>query len=132
MEKKSLRPIVFYFMPGIVLSTLHPLSHLVSEVILQSRYLTISILYMRSVRWLTCPSHIPSKRQSWNLSPSNLAPESMFFIFGFKWNWNVWITFVLYVIALPLYIGRNSNGVILVFWCENKNSKFLGFLIAEA
>lgn len=53
-----------YFTSGTVLSTLHLFSHLMPEMILQSRNLTISILYTRSVRQLTCPRHRPSKRQS--------------------------------------------------------------------
>lgn len=120
--KKITRTHTVYFMSGTVLSSLYPLSHLMSEMILQSRYLTISNLYMRSVRLLTCPSHMPSKRQTWNLSPGNLAPEPMFFNCGLKWNWNIWITFVLYEIALPFYIGRNSNVMSVVLWRENQNS----------
>lgn len=64
-QKKKITEIhSVYFTSGTVLSTLHLFSHLMSEMILQNRYLIISILYMRSVRQLTCPSHRPSKRQS--------------------------------------------------------------------
>ena len=57
---------------ALFLKILYPLTHLMLKIIFWGRHSTIFILYMRSLRQLTCLCHTSSKRSSWNLSPSSL------------------------------------------------------------
>lgn len=89
--KKIIETHSVYFMSSTVFKNLYPLIHLMLKINFWGRYLTIFILYVRSPRQLTCQCHTPSKRSSWNLSPSNLLLESMRFIFGLRQNCSTWI-----------------------------------------